>query len=65
MVTLSLYIYFLLVLYFIKNPLVGDLMSFDIILPSPDDGSLEPKRYNIDFLLHYVLLFGLTRMKIL
>ena len=25
-------------------------MSFDIILPSPDDGSLERKRYSVNFL---------------
>ena len=24
----------------------------DIIIPRPDDGSLEAKRYSIDFLLH-------------
>ena len=32
-------------------------MSFDIIRPSLDDGSLEPKRYSVDFLLHKILLF--------
>ena len=31
---------------------IGDLTSFNIICPSPDDGSLEPKHYSIDFLLH-------------
>ena len=31
---------------------IDDLTSFDIIRPRPGDGSLEPKRYNIDFLLH-------------
>ena len=25
------------------------LMSFNILRPSPDDGSLEPRRYSIDF----------------
>ena len=30
----------------------SDLKSLDIILSNSDDGSLEPKRYNIDFLLH-------------
>ena len=29
---------------------IGDLTSLNIIL-SPDDGSLEPKLYNVDFLL--------------
>ena len=37
--------YFLLVFVFY-------LTSQDIILLRPDDGSLEPKRYNVDFLLH-------------
>ena len=31
---------------------IGNLMSLDIIFPSPDEGSLKPKRYDIDFLLH-------------
>ena len=28
------------------------ITSHDIILPSPYEGSLEPERYNVDFLLH-------------
>ena len=35
-------------LYACKGYVEGD----DIILPRPDDGSLELKRYNVDFLLH-------------
>ena len=31
---------------------ISDSSSLDIILPSPDDSSLEPKRYNVDFLSH-------------
>ena len=34
------------------NKRKNDLTSVYFILPSPDDGSLEPKRYNVDFLLH-------------
>ena len=29
---------------------IGDSTSLDIILPSPDDGLLEPKRYRVDWL---------------
>ena len=49
--SLSLYIYFLLVLNFIKHPSVI-LTSLDIIFPSLDNVSLEPKHYKIDFLLY-------------
>ena len=34
---------------------MGDLMSFDIFLPSPDDGSFEPKHYSVD--PQFALLF--------
>ena len=50
--------YFLVVLHFIKKS-IGDITSYDIILPRPDDGSLELKRYSVDFfdinffILHY------------
>ena len=37
-------------MYFIKNP--SDVISHNIILPSPDEGSLKPKSFNVDFLLH-------------
>ena len=33
---------------------ISDLMSLDITL-SPDEGSLEPKLSNVDFLLHLIL----------
>ena len=36
-------------MYDIKGRSIGDLTSLDIIFPSSDDGSLEPKRYNVDF----------------
>ena len=32
---------------------IGDLTSLNITFLSPDDGSLEPKHYNVDFLLDY------------
>ena len=35
-------------------------MSFNIILPSLGNGSLEPKRYNVDFLLLQILLLRLS-----
>ena len=35
------------------------LRSLEIILPSTEEGSFEPKHYNIDFLLRWILLFGL------
>ena len=28
------------------------VISQDIIFPRPDDGSIEPKHYNVDFLSH-------------
>ena len=43
---LCIYISFLFVRHY-KS--IGDLKSPDIILPSSDDGSLEPKGYNVDF----------------
>ena len=33
-----------------KKQSISDLTSLDVIFPSPDDGSFEPKRYNVDFL---------------
>ena len=39
---------------------IFNLTSPDTILPGPNDDSLEPKRYNVDFLLHWILLFGLS-----
>ena len=31
---------------------IGDSTSQDIILAIPENDSFEPKRYNVDFLLH-------------
>ena len=36
----------------ILRRIFNDLMSLFIIILSTDDGSLEMKRYNVDFLLH-------------
>ena len=54
---LSLYtLYFLFVFVFYKTS-IGDLTSLDIVIPSPDDGSLEPKHYSIDFFFIIKLFF--------
>ena len=38
---------------------IEDFTSFNIILPSPFGGSLEPKHYSDDFLIHLIILFEL------
>ena len=46
-----MYKIFSLSLYFVLYQIsIGDLISLDIIPPSSDDGSLEPKRYSVDFI---------------
>ena len=36
----------------INQASLGDLASLDILHSRPDNGSLEPKRYKVDFLFH-------------
>ena len=36
---------------------IGDLTFLDIFLPSPDDGSVEPKHYNVDIFFSINLSF--------
>ena len=56
-------LYFFLVFIFYKTS-IGDLTSLDIILPCPDDGTFEPKRYNIVFFLIKFFFFFLWLLRL-
>ena len=49
---LSLSIQYFLLVFVFHYTYIGDLTSLDNILPCLDDGPLESKRYNVDFLSH-------------